>query len=179
MTYTPGQFSKLPPLATVTLPCCSLLHRRRDSCRHSSWSTLACQVPLHVTGVHTCGLRTLNPNRPGNSLKMQIGLQAFRLTWSGMPWKLLSPSSWHLGVTATSGNPWVKAGGAGDLRRALGQGTKTETPAPLAACCVTLGKLLPLSVLQHLPKWTRSRFASQEVSKPQPGGMMVTLQAEV
>lgn len=77
MTYTPGQFSKLPPLATVTLPCCSLLHRRRDSCRHSSWSTLACQVPLHVTGVHTCGLRTLNPNRPGNSLKMQIGLPGF------------------------------------------------------------------------------------------------------
>lgn len=38
---------------------------------------LACQVPLHITGVHTCGPRTLNPNHHGNSLKMHIELPGF------------------------------------------------------------------------------------------------------
>lgn len=160
-----------------------LLHRRKEQLpSHSRQSALTCQISLCVTGVHTCGLRTLNQNHLGNLLKMPIPPPDFltHVVRDALE-AVFSTSFRSVCCAAASGSCWVKAGEAGDQTRALGQETGIETPTPPVARCVILIKLLPLSEPQRLPKMSMKQRLPFRVGafEPKPGEMIVTPRAGI
>lgn len=117
---TGGQASPLP---VVALPCALKRRRKEQPAARESQSALICQVSPTSPVIHTCGLRTLDQNHLGSLFKMQIACPGFPIhTVRGVPEAVFSTSPPKCLCAATSANCWLKAGGAGDQSRALGQG---------------------------------------------------------